>query len=414
MATGQPQPRTGDQALVREINLSLILHQLRAHAPVSRASLAEITGLNKTTVSSLVQELIAKQFVHEVGYDSRGVGRPAVLLELNPEAGCMIAGEIGVDFVNVIRTDFAAEVEWRRQLQTDPAMSQHEILDLTLALLHEAVDAGAGGCRSVLGLAVGVPGLVDQATGDLLFAPNLEWRDVPLQRLLEDEFPGVPIFVDNEANLAALGEHYFGVAQGYDDVLYISVGVGLGGGMVRGGQLFRGKAGYAGEFGHMTVDPHGRLCKCGSRGCWETLVSQSALFRTIRLAAEAGEHTLLTGMTGNDLSQQTVPLVVEAARQGDAVALRTLEKIGHDLGLGIASLVNALDPELVVFGGILSLAADFLLPAVEEELRARAISYEKSRTEVVVSGHGSDACVMGGIAAVLQTILARPQAVARS
>lgn len=409
MAARHTRPRTGDQSLVREINLSLIMNQLREHAPISRANLAEITGLNKTTVSSLVQELITHHFVHEVGYNNTGVGRPAMLLELNPSAGCVLSAEIGVDFINVVRSNFAAEVEWHQTISTDPAMSQHEILDKTLALLHQA----AARCGELLGIALGVPGLVDQQTGTLIFAPNLDWQDVPLGAMLRQTFEGVPVFIDNEANLAALGEQYFGTAKTYNDVLYISVGVGLGGGMVRGGQLFRGKAGFAGEFGHMTLDPEGRPCNCGNRGCWETLVSQAALYREIEQAVETGQPTLLTELTGGDLSRLTIPLVCEAAEQGDAVTLASLEKIGRDLGLGMASLINALDPELVVFGGILSLASDFLLPTVKAELQARAICWETSPTEVVPAYHGANACVMGGIATVIQAILTEPKAMAR-
>jgi glucokinase-like ROK family protein len=406
----QPRPRTGDQSLVREINLSLIINELREQAPISRAHLAEITGLNKTTVSSLVQELMTKQFVREVGYDNRGVGRPAMLLELNPQAGCIVGGEIGVDFINVIRTDFSSEMVWHRKEQVKRPASQREMLDRTFAMLHEAVDSRDETCGRLFGVAVGVPGVVDQGTGSLIFAPNLGWRDVPLGALLREEFPGVPIFVDNEANLAALGEHYSGVAQGYSDVLFISVDVGLGGGIVRGGQLFRGKMGFAGEFGHITIDPGGLPCRCGNRGCWETLVSSAALFRYIGEAVDAGKQTLLTGRTGCDLSQLAIPLVIEAAEQGDAVALDAFRRVGCYLGVGIASLINALNPELVVFGGSLSLAADYLMPAVEEELAGRAISWKTDPTDVVLARHGDDACVMGGVATVLQTVFAQPSA----
>lgn len=409
----QMRPRTGDQALVREINLSLIINELRERAPISRANLAEITGLNKTTVSSLVQELMSKQFVREVGYDNSGVGRPAMLLELNPGAGCIVSGEIGVDFVNVIRTDFSAEVTWRRKEDVDHTIGQRRMFDRALALLSEAIETDRRGCGDLLGLALGVPGIVDQATGRLIFAPNLGWRDVPLRDMLREAFPDIPIYVDNEANLAALGEYYLGVAQGYDDVLFISIDVGLGGGIIREGQPFRGKMGFAGEFGHMTMDPDGPPCRCGSRGCWETLVSTAALFRYVAEAAGAGQGTLLTGLTGGDLFRLTLPLVIEAAGQGDGVALDAFERVGRHLGLGIASLINALDPELVVFGGALSSAAGFLMPAVERELVVRTLSWEIDPTDVVLAQHGFNSCVMGGVATVLQTIFAQPAGVAR-
>ena len=399
--------RTGDQALVREINLSVIMNHLREHAPVSRASLAEMTGLNKTTVSSLVRELIERHFVHEVGLGGVGVGRPATLLELNPAAGFIVSAEIGVDFISVIRTNFAAEIVWRHQKRTRTDMGQRAIIDCTLALLRQAIASCDLGDDNLLGLALGVPGLVDHETGALLFAPNLGWRDIPLRAILRESFDA-PVFVNNEANLAALGEYYFGAAQGYSEVLYISAGVGLGGGIVRDGHLWQGTAGFAGEIGHMTMAPDGARCNCGNWGCWETQVSQSAAFRQIREAIERGRKSLLVEMLNGDLGRLTVPLVVEAARAGDTLTLEVLDRVGHHLGIGIASLVNALNPDLVVFGGILSLAGEFLLPIVDAELQQRALRWNAEAVQVTLARHGFDACVMGGAALVYQMILAQP------
>lgn len=256
---------------------------------------------------------------------------------------------------------------------------------------------------------MGVPGLVDSHTGTLLFAPNLKWENVPLHEILQSTFD-VPIFVENEANLAALGEYFFGAARGYDDVLFISAGVGLGGGVVRNGRLFRGKTGFASEFGHMTINPDGELCNCGNRGCWETLVSQSVLFRFIRRTIESERTSLLTDLTHGDLKRLSVPVVVQAAHAGDTVARDALEQIGHYLGIGIASLVNALNPDLVVFGGILSLAGVFILPVLEDELNRRALRWSAAATKVVLAQHGSDACMMGGVATVYQDIMHHPGA----
>jgi glucokinase-like ROK family protein len=389
------------------MNLSAIMHHLRENPSTSRATLATMTGLNKTTVSSLVRELIERRFVHEVGYESGGTGRPAVLLELNPGAGCIASCEIGVDFISVVSADFAPEILWRHQEPINPDLGQRAIIDRALVLLRKAVDVGRDQCSVLFGLAVGVPGLVDQTTGTLLFAPNLKWENLPLGTILRERFD-VPVFVGNEANMAALGEQYFGAAQGYDEVLYISAGVGLGGGLVRGGRLVEGVTGTAAEFGHMTMDPEGELCNCGNRGCWETQVSQRALFHHVRQALEDGQSSLLQEMTHGDLDQLTVPIVTDAARSDDLVALKALNQVGHDLGVGIASLVNALNPELVVFGGILSVAGEFLLPVVNGEMRRRALRWNREATDVVLARHGFDACVVGGVATVYEAVLAQP------
>ena len=402
--------RTGDQALVREINLSLIMNHLRTNAPISRAALAETTGLNKTTVSSLVNELIGRQFVQEIGLASPSSGRPAILLKLNPTAGFIVSCEIGTFFILVICTDFSPKVIWRHQEPFDLELGQHAIIERMLAILNQAIEAGCCAGGPLLGITIGIPGLVDQSTGTLLFAPNLGWKDLPIRAILQESFK-VPLFVDNEGNIAALGEHYFGAAEGYDEVLYISAGVGLGGGIVHNGHVFSGVTGVGAEFGHMTLDPDGEICKCGNQGCWETQVSQQALFRHVWRRIGQGEISRLSEMTGGRREALTVPLVVEAARAGDAVALAALEIIGRHLGIGIASLVNALNPELVVFGGILSLAGEFLMPVIEKEVEQRTLKWNRGAMRLVLAKHGSDACVMGGVATVYQAILAQPDIV---
>jgi glucokinase-like ROK family protein len=403
--------RTGDHSLVREINLSAIMHHLRENAPVSRSGLAELTGLNKTTVSSLVRELIDYDLVRELQLDFRGVGRPAVLLQLNPDAGCIISCEIGVDFVSAVRTNFAAEILWRHQISTHRDLGQRTIIERTLAVLHQAIESGRSSCHRLLGLAVGVPGLVDENSGTLLFAPNLGWENVPLQSILSQAIDA-HIIVDNEANLAALGEYFFGAAEHAREMLYISAGVGLGGAIVRGGHLFRGSTGVAGEFGHMTMDPNGALCSCGNRGCWETQVSQSALFNHIRQAIGRGRISIIPDMLDGDLDRLTVATVVDAAQVDDGAALEALAEVGHHLGIGIASLINALNPELVVFGGILSLAGSFLMPIVQEELQRRALRWNETASEVRLARHGFDASVIGGVAKIHHAVLTEPAAFA--
>lgn len=387
------------------------MNRLREHAPISRAGLAEITGLNKSTVSSLVNELIHRQFVREVGMMSAGTGRPPILLELNPKAGHIISCEIGVDFISVICSNFGAQVVWRQRETTHDLNNQQSIIERCIALLHEAIKAGpdtCGGCGNLLGIAVGVPGLVNLQDGMLLFGPNLGWRDVPLHAILSSVFKNVPLFVNNEANMAALGEYFFGAGQGYDEILYISDGVGLGGAFVRHGQVLEGSAGFASEFGHMTMNPDGEPCNCGNRGCWETQVSQAALFRAIRHAVEQGHPTQLIEQSGGNLDLLSVAMVMQAANEGDPVACAALSAVGHYLGIGIASLVNAFNPDLILFGGSLSAAGDYLLPIIEAEIHARALRWNASTTQLTVAQHGTDACVMGGVAIVYQATLTQP------
>jgi hypothetical protein len=205
------QFRTGNHALVRELNRSIILNQLRL-GPLSRAELAVRSGLNKTTVSSLVDELITDQFVREVGFAASAGGRPAVPLELNSAAGCIIGVEIGVGYVNVALTDFCADILWKRQISIGDSDGQRQIIKRAITLVRQALQRGERTGTRLLGIGIAIPGLVDIASGTVIYAPNLDWREVPLGKIFGRKFDA-PVLVDNDANAAALAEHYMGVAQ---------------------------------------------------------------------------------------------------------------------------------------------------------------------------------------------------------
>lgn len=394
--------------MLRQINLSAIMNYIRIEAPISRSTLAKKTGLNKATISSLVGELINRNFIKEVGLITNGLGRPSMNLRLNPDVGYIIGAEIGVDFINVIGTDFSPKQVFQSIKNTKLGMSVDDVLSLLIKEIKQAQKS----CQEIvggnfLGLALGVPGLVDYEEGTLLFAPNLKWQGIQLKKLLASEF-NVPIFIDNEANLATYGEYYFGSAYQHPDILFLSAGVGLGGGILHDAQLLRGVNNMAGELGHITMQPDGEICGCGNRGCWETLVSQRALYRYIREGLEPNNNSVLCQLTGGNLDELNLDMIVSAARSGDQVAVNALEKVGRYLGIGIASLINSLNPDLIVFGGIMSCAWEFLEPVVTSEINTRALFWNRKNTNVVLAKHGIDACVMGGVATVYQTIIAQP------
>ncbi|RPI34490.1 MAG: ROK family transcriptional regulator, partial [Chloroflexota bacterium] len=281
---------TGDQGYLRQVNLSAILNIMRLKAPLSRAALAEMTGLNKATITRLVRELIGHGFVRETGFLSSTTGRPSILLEMAPEAGYIIGARLDVDCSTVVLTNFAADIVWRQEESHSVTDPQSDIQANLLKLIRMAYDQAPNNGRPVLGLGLSVPGLVDLSKGTLLFAPNLGWSGVPFKEWLTGYFR-VPIYVDNEANLAALGESYFGAARSSDYVLYINITAGVGAGIVLNQRILPGTSGLAGEVGHMTVDPDGPRCNCGNYGCWETFASAPAVFRRMREMISAGEES---------------------------------------------------------------------------------------------------------------------------
>jgi len=407
--------RTGDQMWVRERNLAIVLNYLwEAGQPVSRAHLVQVSGLNKSTVGSLLAQLQSWEFVKETGVSEPRPGRPGALLDVNPEAGRLIGAEIGVGFVSVVVTDLKAGVTWRRKIETVKGrdmpvtpQDQDQVLEQAEGLVQEAIQQATAGETRLFGIGLGVPGLVDHATGTLLFAPNLKWSNVPLRDMWRKRF-GVPVVVENEANAAALGEWMLGVARQVDNFVYLSAGVGLGGGLMIDGKLYGGRGGFAGEVGHMTLEPDGPLCNCGNRGCWEVLIGPTAIIQRVRQAMVEGQATHLLALCGGDVEAIRMEHVLQAAEQGEPAILNTLDEVGRYLGIGIANLINTFNPSRVVLGGVLSLAGPYILPRAQQEVKTRALDVAYQGVEITLSAFKFDACVMGGAALILHEILNNP------
>jgi glucokinase len=274
-------------------------------------------------------------------------------------------------------------------------------VDATLATVVKAARAVLTPDVGAVGIAAA--GLVGWQTGELVFAPNLAWRQVPLARLLTSEL-GVPVVADNDNTAAAWGEYVFGAGRGHEDLLLVGVGTGIGGGIVSGGRLFHGAHGFAAEIGHIVMDPAGPICGCGNRGCWEQLASGQAVTRAARAAVREGAETILVELTAGDPAQITGPMVTQAARDGDAVSIAILADVGRWLGVGIGGLVNVLDPEIVIMAGGVAEAGDLLLDPARAAYRDTVEAAEmRPDVPIVMAELGHHAGVVGAAALVLET-----------
>jgi predicted NBD/HSP70 family sugar kinase len=282
-----------DQTTVRRANLGVVLKQIADGAPRSRASVAAETGLTRGTVSSLVGELIELDLLRETGEDEHvgRVGRPAQTLELGDRI-VAIGLEINVDYLAVCVEDLTGTIRYERRVHTDNRRAQPQpVLDRLARMAGQALEVIEESDLVVAGVAVALPGLVESQTGTLLLAPNLGWSDIRVADEMAARLPGLTVRADNEANLAALAEHWHGVARELEDFVCVFGEVGVGGGIFVDGELFRGAHGFGAEFGHMTVDPVGPPCKCGADGCLETFAGQEAIARRAGIESGSGSRT---------------------------------------------------------------------------------------------------------------------------
>jgi predicted NBD/HSP70 family sugar kinase len=393
-----------NQRAVRRHNLGVVLRHLSEHGPRSRATIALETGLNKTTVSSLVTELIGLELVVERGLEQRGtVGRPGQVVELSGEGVVALGLEVNVDYLAVRALDLTgAERHRSLDVRDNRRLPVSKVLDRLAEHAGAALDAvRADGLRPV-GATVAVPGLVDAGTGTLLLAPNLGWTDLRVVDELRERLPGLtfPLAAENEANLAALAELWEGSARGSADVLYVSGEIGVGGGIIIGGELFRGAQGFGGEFGHMTLDPGGRPCACGSRGCLETVVGLEALLASAGLDPSGASTTTGSG--------EPVAALAGRARAGDEQALAALRDAGRWLGIAIASAANLLNFQAVVLGGFFGQLSTWLAAPIARELEVHVLASDWAIPRVLPSTLGPEAAVRGAAALSLRRVLADP------
>jgi N-acetylglucosamine repressor len=400
-------PFAGDQESLRQANLSRILIHLSQNAPTSRAVLAEMSGLNRATVTRLMRELIEHGLVQEIGLLTAREGHPSILLELDPEAGYMIGAEIELKFSSVVLTNLAAAIVWRQEVLHNEGEAWETVWKNVIGLIQQAIEK-AGECNQcILGLGMSLPGLVNGGEGVLLFTPSTTWKNLPVRQWLLEKFH-FPIHVDNKANMGALCESYFGAARSGEYVLYIHLSDDVGAGIVVGQWIVAGAAGLAGNVGHMSIDPDGLLCACGNSGCWEMYVSAPAVFQRVRQGIQAGTSTRLYEYGQDNCDQLTIPIIVEAARHGDQVALAALQETAVFLGNGIMNLINILNPDKVVLGGYFCQAHEFMLPVVQEIVHKRTLGWSGEVAEIVVAKHQEDAGLLGAVARVYSQILLDP------
>ena len=398
------RPRPTDQADVRRHNAALVLDSVMTAGPLSRARVAAATGLTRATVGSIVDELISAGFVTEQGTRSpTGVGRPGTDLALRAEGGAGVGLEINVDGLTAVVVDLTGEVRHRATLPGDQrGRTAAAVLRSAARLLDGGLAAATSARLPVRGIGVAVPGLVDLGEQILRIAPNLGWTDVPVvERLRGYSTVAWPdaVALDNEANLAALGELWSGDHGGADSFVLVNGDVGVGAGVVLEGRLHRGSRGFSGELGHLTVAPDGPECRCGARGCLEQVAGLDEILRQAGISS--------TPRAGEDAVSPLLTLLA----QGDDRAVTAVRNAAESLGVGVAALVNLFDVDTVVLGGVFAP----LFPWIDEPLRAvvrrRVLSAPWAPLTLTASSLGRDAAVIGAAQAPLRDLLADPLAV---
>jgi len=367
--------------IARDINRDIVLELIRAHQPVGRAELARFSGLQPSTVSAIVEQLLREKWITEGAVAKRPRGRRPTMLALNDELVILVADlRPGLAILAVVDLNGRFLARESVPLASNAERATAKIAEAMEAMRTQFPD------KTFEGVGVSVPGRVNPDTQRILLAPNLHWSDFDVKRALADRLK-LQVELDNDANACLISELWFGHMDGVRNAVLVAIGEGLGSAILAHGQILSGRSGLAGEFGHIPIDPAGPLCGCGQRGCWETFASSTA---ALRYYAELNPKS-----TGT-----TIQHLLKLAEEGDATALAALDRQAVALGRGLRLVTAALSPEVVIVIGDITALWTRLAPIVEAELAATMLA--GTPPKVIAASDGELARLRGAAALVLQ------------
>jgi predicted NBD/HSP70 family sugar kinase len=362
---------------MRSSNKRFILDYIRKNGPVSKKEISDRLKMSFTAVTTFVSELLTENTIVAHGNAKSSGGRKSELFQPNPDAFYVFGADIQVDRLVILLQDFCGNLRERQEIPLTQSGERYiaSLLSDSIRLTYQKTGLPQ---NKLAGIGISVPGIVNSASGLVELAPNLNWRRVDLQQLLQVR----PVVIANEANAAAFGELYYGFAQEAVSAIFLSVGHGIGSGLIFDHRLFAGGNFIAGEFGHMSLDPHGPVCRCGKRGCWETYASNEAALRLYEQLAgrkpPGGFETII------DLYQQNNP-----------IAQRIIRETVYYLGVGISNLINGLNPELIVIGGSLGTIGERVYPELLNTVKGLSLAPSFDGVAIRFSKFGNDAAALG-------------------
>lgn len=387
---------------VREHNLRTVLGMIRETGAISRADIARATHLSRSTITNIVNELLPTGLFHESGTAYSTVGRRPVLLEFNYDARAVLGVDMGASHLTVVALNLGGRVLALRHesypVIAQPDRSLGRILELVAEVQAEALSAP----HLTLGLGISVPAPLEGEKMDRLSPAIMpHWVGVDLKHEVAAA-TRLPVFLDNDANLGALAEKWWGHGREVNNLAYIKVGTGVGCGLIINGAIYRGEGGTAGEIGHTCIDTDGPLCRCGLRGCLEAMTGASAILAAVEARRAVGQPSRLS-------APFSVADVVTAALAGDAVATEVIVEVGRYLGIALANLLNLVNPGMIVLGGDVTRAGNLLLGQLRQTVRERSFAKSNAEATITTSRLGEEAIAIGAATLAIHHLLVEPE-----
>ena len=395
------QTPLGNRDLIRAINLSIILNTIKMNGAIARAEIARLTGLSPATVTGITAELIQDGLVYEKEPGDSSGGRRPILLAINPDGGYVVGIKLMEDHALGALTDLEATLLTKQSQPLsglDPAGVAQALGQLVANLLAQMREKSNAPSPRLMGMGIGLAGIIDADQGIVRQSPFFGWKNVPLRDLLQEQVH-TPVYVDNDVNTLAFTEKWFGAGQGVNNFLVITVGRGVGLGIVANGQFYHGARGGAGEFGHTVVQPGGLPCTCGKQGCLEAYIGDPALLLQAQAVFQRGELPSLP---------QTPEDLVNLAEAGEPAAQAIFANAGRLLGQSIANLVNVFNPERILVNGEGVRAGHWLFDPMCTAIYKHTMPGLRDDAEIRIEPLGDDAWARGAASLVLHELFESP------
>jgi glucokinase-like ROK family protein len=404
--TPASNPDASDKLEQREL---AILHLIHSGVNNSRLELARQAGLSPASITTIVQRLIKKELVTESEPTRSNLGRRPVPLEVRKDLAYLIGVDLGSFHLRVVVADINGNILHRSETRTEMREGREQVLERAFYSIRKAIDDSALPPDAIKGIGIAHSGVIDSDAGLVLSYPRpgqmAEWKNIPLRQIFQDEF-NVPCVLEDGVRTATTAEKCFGLGRDLNNFLYIDVGMGIGAGIFLDGKLYRGAGGNAGEFGHITVDENGPLCSCGNNGCLETVASCAAIIQGVKTAIEQGIDSKIRDLADGDLDRISIELIAQAAAENDSLAFRVLQKAASYIAIGLADLVNLLNPRVMIFGGALFRAAPELLSEpLRRIIKQRSLEKSANELQLQVSPLGGEAGALGASRLMAEKIL---------
>lgn len=396
---------------VKAHNIQAVLLSLLYEENLSRTELAERINLSSTTITNLITELLEEGLVSESNCSdsdpelNRPVGRPRTALCLEPNARFVIGVHVGVGTYRIALTNLRDEIVASYMASFDFQEDPLRVVDQVILSIEKMIADSQMDRNLILGVGIGLSGLVDFKTGVNVYAPNLNWRNVPVKAVMTSRL-GMPVVADNNVRCMALGEAYFGVGRELSSLAFVYGRIGVGAGFIYQGQVFRGSSMGAGEIGHTTLLLHGgEPCRCGKTGCLETLVSETAFLHQAQEISRLHPNGILAKVITDNPGQNMMDKIVESARQGDDSVQRMLAERAAYLGVALANMVNLYNPEMIILGGLFTQAGEYFIDPLKKTVRKMSFGDLGNQVRIEATGFGWKAGVIGAAALALTHLL---------